>query len=406
MLYAWVPPKWALLGGFIAIVHPGFGISGYWAQSYWGGAVAATGGALIAGALRRVIHQHRMRDALLFGIGLAVLANSRPFEGLLFSLPAILVLVGWMLSKDGPDIGASTRFIILPIVTVVALTGTVVGFYNLRVTGNILRMPYQVHEDTYATAPIFLWQSPRPEPVYRHRIIRDVHEAGLDAYKEQRSSILGFLSWKKGVFRTLLWPFYFGLILTLPILAMLPVLIPWAFRNRWGLFAISSCGVLLAGLLTTAAVLNHYAAPITALALFLVLQAMQLWESRDRKAGRFAIYLIVVLCVYLLARSTHATAARDHSSAPSQQRAEILERLEKTEGRHLILVRYGPQHSFHKGDWVFNKADIDGAKVIWAHDMGNAHNRELVEYFRDRRILLLEVNGDGTMPKLQPYSEN
>jgi hypothetical protein len=92
MLYAWVPPRWALLGGFIAIVHPGFGISGYWGQSYWGGALAATGGALIAGALRRVIHQHRMRDAFLFGIGLAVLANTRPFGGLLFSLPAVLVL--------------------------------------------------------------------------------------------------------------------------------------------------------------------------------------------------------------------------------------------------------------------------------------------------------------------------
>jgi hypothetical protein len=43
MLYAWVPPCWAVLGGFWAVINPLLGITGYWAQSYWGGAVAATG---------------------------------------------------------------------------------------------------------------------------------------------------------------------------------------------------------------------------------------------------------------------------------------------------------------------------------------------------------------------------
>jgi len=57
MLYGWVSPSWALLGGFLAVVHPNLGINGYWAQSYWGGAVAATGGALVAGGLWRITHR-------------------------------------------------------------------------------------------------------------------------------------------------------------------------------------------------------------------------------------------------------------------------------------------------------------------------------------------------------------
>src|SRR5262249_5163057 len=52
MLYAWVQPSWAFLGGFLVMLHPSLGLNGYWAQSYWGGAVAATGGALGIGGRR------------------------------------------------------------------------------------------------------------------------------------------------------------------------------------------------------------------------------------------------------------------------------------------------------------------------------------------------------------------
>ena len=37
MLYAWVPPRWAFIGGLFAVLHPQLGFAGYWAQSYWGG---------------------------------------------------------------------------------------------------------------------------------------------------------------------------------------------------------------------------------------------------------------------------------------------------------------------------------------------------------------------------------
>src|SRR4030095_9778845 len=97
MLLAWLPSRWALLGGFVVWLK--FCLTSYWMNSYWGGAVGATGGALLLGALVRILRKPCVRDALLFAVGLAILANSRPYEGLLFSLPAGLYLFGWLCRK-------------------------------------------------------------------------------------------------------------------------------------------------------------------------------------------------------------------------------------------------------------------------------------------------------------------
>src|SRR5437868_1818397 len=63
MLQAWMPARWALLGGLIAVLR--FGVFGYWANSYWGGALGATGGALVLGALPRIKRSQRMSDAVV-----------------------------------------------------------------------------------------------------------------------------------------------------------------------------------------------------------------------------------------------------------------------------------------------------------------------------------------------------
>ena len=95
MLQAWLPPTWALLGGVIAVLR--IGLFSYWINTYsGGGSIATLGAALLLGALPRFLRSPRLRDSLLMGVGIAVLALSRPYEGLLLCLPVGFVLGRWI----------------------------------------------------------------------------------------------------------------------------------------------------------------------------------------------------------------------------------------------------------------------------------------------------------------------
>jgi hypothetical protein len=84
MLRGWVSAPWALLGGLLAVFrcHPGH----YWMDSYWGATLAATGGALVIGAVART-QRGRLSIGVILGVGLALLGLTRPYEGVVFSLP-------------------------------------------------------------------------------------------------------------------------------------------------------------------------------------------------------------------------------------------------------------------------------------------------------------------------------
>ena len=81
MMQQWMPPAWAFYGTLIAIAR--IGLFGPWIDSYLGGPVSALGGALVIGSIPRLRETgSRKRFTLfLFGLGVVILMNSRPFEG-------------------------------------------------------------------------------------------------------------------------------------------------------------------------------------------------------------------------------------------------------------------------------------------------------------------------------------
>jgi len=403
MLYAWVPPRWALLGGFLAVINPQLGIAGYWAQSYWGGAVPAIGGALVLGGVRRLMRRPRVSDAFLTSMGLAILANSRPYEGLLISLPAGVIVLRWVFSKRGPPLRLSFGRIVLPTLFALALTGAAMGLYNFRVTGNALRLPYQVHEETYGIAPLFIWQSLPPEPTYRHQALRDRHrQVGRGLYDIQRSATgflvknIVFLSW---------WGLYSLNVFAIPLVATLPFTVRWALRDRWARFGLITYVILIAGVLLETFMMIHYLAPIAALNYFFVLSAMRLWHWRDKRLGQMMSWVIPLLAAVGLVASWCWTITRDDSFAWQDQRARLLEYLKQQDGHHLIIVNYALTR-FTTDEWVYNEADIDGAKVVWARRMDDDQNCKLLEYFKDRHIWSLELDGSPSIPRLTPYPRN
>jgi hypothetical protein len=170
--------------------------------------------------------------------------------------------------------------------------------------------------------------------------------------------------------------------------------------------------------------LPHYAAPITCAMLALVLEAMRRLRSqswRGKPAGLFLTRAVPMVCLLMLVVRMGAKPlglpeprrwlaggspfATWCSLGPvNPERATVLSQLEHTPGSHLVIVRYGPHHPIDMHEWVYNEADINAAKVIWARDMGPAENKELIDYFPNRHVWLVEA--DETPPKVIAYGKS
>ncbi len=229
MLQAWLPPGWALAGGFLAVIR--LGTFSYWANGYWGGALTATGGALVLGALPRIKRSQRWCDVLLMGLGLGIIALSRPYEGLFFGLPVAGALVAWMLGKSRPPLWVTAKRVLAPLLLLLVLTGCGMGYYFWRTTGSPFHPTYLVYERSHNPAPYFPWQSLGPPPVYHHAVMRDFYYDNLVRHYLESRSAKGIVdSDLVGLVR--FWDFYLGPGVLPSLPAGLGNLALWFFVER------------------------------------------------------------------------------------------------------------------------------------------------------------------------------
>jgi len=406
MLQAWLPARWALLGGILAMLR--LGVFSYWTNSYHSaGSLTALAGALVLGALPRFKKTPRMGYAALIGLGAAILALSRPYEGLLLCLPVVADLAYWVFrGKSRPPAPVLVRCAILPLLIVVA-AGSWLGYYDFRAFGKATTLPYTIDRETYAIAPYYVWQHARPEPAYRHAALRDFYEKEAVSYRKIHT-------WKGFLPQTLekvgfTFLFYAGFILLIPLIMAKRVL-----RDRRIRFLVRLAVILALGMVIEIYTLPHYVAAFTAVFYAIGLQAMRhlrLWKPDGKPVGRALARMTVAACIVLAVCGTFAVPLH---MVPRQwnitwfgplgfgvERAQVEAQLNQLPGRQLAIVRYGVNHDSAGEDWVYNSADIDNSKVVWARDMNQVDNRELIHYYADRKVWLVE--SDESPVKVVPY---
>ncbi len=405
MFRAWLGNRWGLAVGVANTVWIGLSEAmSYWGTSYWGGALAAGAGALVMGALYRIVQRQAKASAgVALGVGLLLLANTRPFEGLLLALPAAFALLGWWRRTIRVNRGEVLR-VAVPLTVIMAVGFAAMGTYNSAVTGSWRKMPYSAYQEARDPIPVFLWQQAAPMPTATNVSFEKFVTWEDSVYRSSRTPA-GRFSYVRRVVRD-----YFGHLV--PEAALFPlVLLPWTLRKRWTRFAIGVIVLSCVGMGLTTWFQIHYGAPMLGLALVVYgecLRKMARLRLGTQPVGAALSAAALLFWMLAGAMSFIQTTPRSSSywSASGDwptQRQLIADTLTRTAPRSLAIVRYGPNHKY-ASEWVYNAADIDAAPMVWARDFGDAGNAPLLAYFKSRAVWIVDVNGESGPFRVTRYS--
>jgi hypothetical protein len=422
MLCAWVPgetaAEWALLGGLLAVME--FGPLCYWMNSYWGGSLAACAGCLVFGALPRLTVAWRTRDAVWLGAGLGGHWLVRPFETIFLCLGVMLYFVPLLWDTRPrqvwrfPDVWRSLSRAAL-VATLAALPAIALSMlHDKQVTGDWLKLPEMLSQEQYGV-PAALTFLPDPVP---HRALTSEQEAEYKiqmsfkgAKTETLASYVARLRFGVRFYRFFYLP---PLYLVLPL--FFTALLEW--NCAW---VLATLILFVLGTNFFPAFQYHYLGGVACLLLLVsVTGVRQLCRFAPRRsmAGREAARLVILLCAahfvfwygaHLFEPADLAQSLRSMEAGPSidhpyaDRHAVLRAQLANMPGKMLVFVRYfRSQHAF-QDEWVLNEADIDGARIVWARDLGSDENEKLIRYYPDRKVWLLEP--EFRWPRLRKYEK-
>jgi hypothetical protein len=301
--------------------------------------------------------------------------------------------------------------VVAPIAIVFVCTGAFIAYYNWRGTGHALSLPYTLNDRTYASTPTFVWQQLKPRIHYRNPQFEDFYEGWSYEHWEARH-FDGTWSSAKNILQDTA-EIYPGMFVRGELLVIALLTLPWLLRDPRGRILLAVCAAGFVALCATVWLQDltlHYAAPFfaaTFAAVTLALRNVHTWRIRGRRVG---IFLTRALVLAVLALSAIDAAAMIRDYGDDQQdyretfRVPVIKMLDAMPGQHLVVVRYGADHDVGQ-EWVYNRADIDRAKIVWAREIPGVDMRPLLEYFTGHEVWLVEpgppTNGNG--PRISRY---
>lgn len=389
-LRAWTTPRFALLGGLICVME--FGPLSQWMNSYWGGAFAAVGGCLVFGALARLQHTVRRRDAVLLGAGLAIDLLTRPYETMFLLLSAAVFLAMFCRRRSiGREIALAAA--------ILSAAFALLLIQNKQITRSWTTMPYAMSQYQYGV-PVSLTFQADPSP---HNPLTPQQQSEYEiqrAFKDGGETLPRYFARFAGHLRYL--PFFF-----MPPLYVALIFVFLRLREPRLLWVFATLLLFLLGITFFPAFHFHYLAPATFLFVLLSvlgLERLAALRIRGIPVGSDAALLVAALCIAQFAfwYGLHLAGDRETLSLATQyeswdalnnstptRRVAMNARLKQEPGDLLVFVRYYPQHP-SQDEWVWNAADIDAARIVWARDLGETEDLKLRRYYPRRTAWLLE----------------
>lgn len=456
MLLGWVPRRWAVLGSVVAICQ--FTIFGYWTNSYWAPTVPVLGGGLLLGLVPRIENNSTAIHALLLAVGTALLAGTRPFEGFIcFVIVGLWLLIRFVRREQRSQLFPRLRTFVVPamaggILIVLGQLG-----YNQATTGKATLMPYQIWRASQTSVPPFLWQPISREPLtfyyegarlfakWEIGRVAPLHEGTMESYARLLGrhastlrEVVGFLliipllCWSSTWFsreprrRDVLllglgsWAVIYALYNANGLYRGIALLIVMAVSLRWrdGKYRLPLLLVLGGGVATNLSsfYMENYFLPFVPALLVLIVTGLRNLHAWDRVRGTGSSLggFLVLGCGAMLLIQIGASALGRPLYGRSdlgrfdfklfKEPAEIANKLERVPGKHLILARHEDEGNSTR-ELVWNLADIDSQKIVWARDLKAEWSAAAANYYADRKVWLLQSSPKHG-PMLTPYPLN